>query len=207
MPDNNFHKEVLTKEQIELLPLVKMFKRKFGMVGGTAIALHVGHRESVDFDLFSLKEFDNGKIRRKITEVKKISNVVRDETGQYTLIINNVRFTFFYYPFEIAFSKNFDDIIGVPDLLTLGAMKAYALGRRPKWKDYIDIYFIKQRYSIKDIVKKADEIFKGEFDEKLFRRQLCYFKDINYNEPVVYKKGFETEEEVVKRELTEFGLS
>ena len=208
MTNNNFHKEILTKEQIDLLPLLKLFNKDFGMVGGSAIALLIGHRESIDFDLFSLKEFSNNKIRRKILDFKKISSTVRDETGQYTIIIDGVRFTFFHYPFEIIFSENFNDIIKIPNLLTLGAMKGYALGRRPKWKDYVDLYFImKNFHSFKEISEKANEIFKGEFNEKLFRRQLCYFDDISYREEVVYKEGFETDEEIIKKELIEFSLS
>ncbi len=60
------HKEILTKKQIELLLLVKKFIKNFGLVGGTAIALQIGHRRSIDFDLFSLKEFESTKIRRVI---------------------------------------------------------------------------------------------------------------------------------------------
>jgi hypothetical protein len=48
------HKEVLNKDQIDLLPLVKQYKREFYLAGGTAVALHIGHRRSVDFDLFKL---------------------------------------------------------------------------------------------------------------------------------------------------------
>lgn len=201
------HKEIFTKEQTELFPIVKLFNKDFGMVGGTAIALHIGHRESIDFDLFSLEEFDNAKIRRKIINAKGITNVIRDETGQFTLVINSVRFTFFHYLFKIVFSKNIDDIIKIPDLLTLAAMKAYALGRRPKWKDYVDLYFIiRDHYSIKDICKKADEIFAKEFNEKLFRSQLSYFNDINYQENIVYKPGFDEKDEIIKKALIEFSL-
>jgi len=46
------HKEILNSAQIDLLPLVKEFKRGFYLVGGTAIALHIGHRRSIDFALF-----------------------------------------------------------------------------------------------------------------------------------------------------------
>ena len=65
------HKEILSEEQAKLLPLVKTFSKNFGLVGGTAIALHIGHRESLDFDLFSLEKFNNGAIRRKISKTKK----------------------------------------------------------------------------------------------------------------------------------------
>ena len=202
------HPEILTAEQLELLPLVKSFSKDFGLVGGTAIAIFIGHRRSIDFDLFTDKEFDNWKIRRKILQFKKIDSVLRDEDGQYTVVIQKVRFTFFCYPFKISFSKNFDKVIKLPDLLTLAAMKAYALGRRAKWKDYVDLYFVmKDCYDIHKVIKKTGHIFGSEFNEKLFRAQLSYFKDIDYTEKVDYLKGFEVDDEIVKKELTDFSLS
>lgn len=49
-------------------------------------------------------------------------------------------------------------------------MKAFALGRRAKWKDYVDLYFIiKDYHSIDEICTKGKEIFEGEFNEKIFR--------------------------------------
>ena len=201
------HKEIFTKEQANLLPIVKLFNKEFGLVGGSAIALHIGHRESIDFDLFSMDEFDNAKIKTKISRLKKIERTIRDETGQFTLLIDGVRFTFFHYLFDIKFNTNFDDVIKMPDLLTLAAMKAYALGRRPKWKDYVDLYFIiKDFYSFDKISERATKIFKGEFNEKLFRSQLAYFEDINYSEKVVFKKGFEAKEDLIKKKLIEFSI-
>ncbi|MBI4160113.1 nucleotidyl transferase AbiEii/AbiGii toxin family protein [Candidatus Wolfebacteria bacterium] len=202
------HKEILTKEQVELLPLVSGFSKKFGMVGGTAIALYIGHRESIDFDLFSLEEFDNAPIQRKILKYRKIEEIIRDETGQYTMMIRGVRFTFFHYLYPIKFSKNFDDVIAMPDLLTLAAMKIFALGRRAKWKDYVDLYFIlKNRHSLKEIFKKAKQIFGNEFNEKLARTQLAYFHDIDYREKIKYLEGFAVRDEAVEKDLTQFSLN
>ena len=48
------HKEVLSKEQIDLLAFVKQFQKEFYLVGGTAIALQIGHRRSIDFDFYIL---------------------------------------------------------------------------------------------------------------------------------------------------------
>lgn len=62
----------------------------------------------------------------------------------------------------------------MPDLLTLAAMKAFALGQRLKWKDYVDLYFIFYYFIMKDfcrigeIIKKGEELFGGEFADKLF---------------------------------------
>lgn len=207
MPDN-FHKEILTKEQVELLPVVGSFSKDFGLVGGTAVALQIGHRGSIDFDMFSLKSFGNLKVRNEISRQVKIDNVIVDKSGEFTIVINRVKMTFFHYPFDIKFNKSFGYNIKLSDILTLGAMKAYALGRRPKWKDYIDLYFImKDFYSLKDICVKAGKIFGKEFNERMFRNQLSYFDDIDYSEKIIWTKGFETSDEVIKKALIEFSLS
>ena len=66
-------------------------------------------------------------------------------------------------------------------------MKAYALGRRAKWKDYVDLYFIiRDHYDISSISARAREIFTGAFNASIFREQLHYFSDINYEEEVHY---------------------
>ncbi len=121
-------------------------------------------------------------------------------------LINFLR-TFFSYPFTINLSENFDDIIKLPNLLTLAAMRAYALGRRAKWKDYVDLYFVmKQHHSIGKIIRKAKQIFGREFNEKLFRTQLAYFKDIDYSEKIIYMKGFRVRDKVIQKALQEFSL-
>lgn len=201
------HDEILTPEQSSLLSIVKLFSGDFGLVGGTAIALHLGHRESIDYDLFTFNEFTNQKIRRKISQATKIDTIIRDESGQFTLMINGVRFTFFQFPYKINYSQSFDGIIKLPDILTLAAMKAFALGRRAKWKDYVDLYFIlKAHHSVSQITGRGVEIFGNEFNEKIFRTQLAYFKDIDYSETVIYKEGFSTDDEIIKKALVEFSL-
>ncbi|KKS42399.1 MAG: hypothetical protein UV02_C0015G0003 [Candidatus Kuenenbacteria bacterium GW2011_GWA2_42_15] len=201
------HKEILTKEQSELLPVVKSFSKNFGMVGGTAIALHIGHRHSIDFDLFTDKSFDNNVIKRKISKQARVDKLLYTTTDQFNLIVNNVKVTFFKYDFKIDYGQKLDDIIKIPDLLTLSAMKAYALGMRAKWKDYVDLYFIiKEHYSIDKITKKAKQIFGKEFNERMFRTQLSYFDDVDYREEVIYLPGFEVSDKEVKKALIEFSL-
>jgi hypothetical protein len=158
------HKEILTKNQADLLFIPQMFNKNFGLVGGAAIALQIGHRHSIDFDLFTNMPFSNFNIKKKISKRVKIKNIFKDEDGHYTFIIDDVRFTFFYYPYKLNFSKKFEDIIKMPDILTLAAMKAFALGRRAKWKDYVDLYFImKNYYSLAQIAGAAKRIFSQEF--------------------------------------------
>ena len=112
--------------------------------------------------------------------------------------------TFFCYPFSIKAKVNFNDIIKMPTLLDLAAMKALALGGRAKWKDYVDLYFLFKDYcNFKEVSAKAKEIFEGSFNPKLFREQLTYYKDLDYSEDVDYMPGFEVTDEEIKAFLTE----
>jgi hypothetical protein len=170
-----------------MLPLIKDFKREFYLVGGTAIALYLGHRRSIDFDLFRQKGFRASKIISKIEAHSLTYIVTRNVSEQLNLIISDVKFTFFEYPFPIQPASSFEDYIRMPSLLDLSAMKAYAIGRRSKWKDYVDLYcIIKDHYSVMQIIHRAEEIFGQLFSEKLFRAQLCFFDDIDYSESVEY---------------------
>ena len=181
------HKEILNNKQLELLPLIKEFKREFYLVGGTAIALYLGHRRSIDFDLFKPTKFNAKKILSKIDTSKLHYKVTRNVSEQLNLLINEVKFTFFEYPFPISHTNTFDKTIQLPSLLDLAAMKAYALSRRSKWKDYVDLYFIvKSHYNITQIAQRASEIYDQLFSEKLFRAQLSYFNDIDYTEAVEF---------------------
>jgi hypothetical protein len=63
------HLEILSKEQKDLLPTLSQFKREYYLVGGTAIALHIGHRESIDFDLFKEKDIRKKNIYTKLKNI------------------------------------------------------------------------------------------------------------------------------------------
>lgn len=181
------HKEILSVNQVSLLPLVNQFKREFYLVGWTAIALYIGHRRSIDFDLFKSHPLNHKKIISKISAFGCPYKVTRRVTEQMNVNIMDVKFTFFEYPISIKANQTLDDNLRLPELISLAAMKAYALGRRSKWKDYVDMYFIlKHFFSIEEISKKADEIFDQLFSEKLFRAQLSYFDDIDHSETIEY---------------------
>jgi len=203
-----WHKEILSKEQAELLPLLKMANKNFGLVGGTAVALQIGHRRSIDFDLFSRKEFKNNNIKKQVARIADITKTIVSKSGEFTFFCNKVKVTFFIFPYKIEYKKRFNNIIKIPDLLTLAAMKAFALGQRAKWKDYVDLYFImKDYFTFKEISKRGKECFRSEFNEKLFRIQLTYFNDVNYAEPIEFLPGFEADDEKIKKELIKFSLS
>ena len=201
------HSEILNRQQAELLPLMKKFKREFYLVGGTAIALYLGHRRSIDFDLFKEAAINHKKIIEKIQHEGFSCAITRRVDEQMNLIVNDVKITFFRYPFTIKANTPFQDTFRLPSLLDLAAMKAYALGRRSKWKDYVDLYFLLNgTFSLQQIVNRATEIFGDLFSEKLFRSQLSYFEDIDYSEAVDYLIPDPPTETEIKQELTKISL-
>ena len=201
------HPDILSKEQKELLPLIQQFKREFYLVGGTAIALQVGHRRSIDFDLFKKSNLNATKTLKKLNTAKIPYVVTRRVSEQINLVMNEVKITFFQYPYTIETKVDFENTLRMPNLLTLAAMKAFALERRAKWKDYVDLYFLlKDYFAVKDISMEADRIFGRLFSEKLFRAQLAFHKDIDYAEPVEYMPGFEVDQQVVKEFLIDKSL-
>lgn len=179
------HLEILNNEQLELLPVISQFKREYYLVGGTAIALHIGHRESIDFDLFKEKDIRKKDIYSKLKNIDyKVSFA---DYNQVNMIAKGVKITFFSFPYKVPINSELQGIIKMPDLLTLAAMKAFALGRRAKYKDYVDLYFIiKYHYPVQEISVKAKLIFKEFFIEKQFIAQLGYFKGINYSEEITF---------------------
>jgi len=202
------HTEILNQTQKKQLNLIACFKKDYYLVGGTAIALHLGHRSSIDFDLFT-----NNQIKRKsvknILEKEKVSySVLYEDSEQLHIMTDMVKMTFFYFPFKIEHKLRFENYITMPSLLDLATMKAFALGGRAKWKDYVDLYFIvKKRFSIMDIEKRADHIFSEKFNMKLFRQQLTYYKDIDFSEPVIYVGADHPEKKEIEEFLTEQALT
>lgn len=201
------NKQILNNDQKQLLPLIHTFSPVFYLAGGTALALHLGHRRSIDFDLFADTPFDPMNIRNKLMKSVTIDYTFSQGTDELTVLISKVKITFFHYPFLIKRDVLFEQIVLLPDLITLGAMKAFALGRRAKWKDYVDLYFIFQKHSFQELIDETNSIFKAEFNEKLFRTQLAYFDDIDYTEQIEYMSGFEKKDNDIKQFLEKISLS
>ena len=88
------HKEVLTEEQLKFLPMLKSFSGGFGLVGGTAMALHIGHRRSIDFDLFTDKSFNNLSVQKKVKSFAKIENILVKGLEELTFVAPELQSVF-----------------------------------------------------------------------------------------------------------------
>jgi len=192
------HKSILSETQIEVLPLIRHFSKSYYLVGGTAIALHLGHRRSIDFDLFTEKKINHSSIRNLISRHGyQIDSTLFESYDQIHVLIRGVKFTFLQFPYPIQANQRFENHIQIPELISLAAMKAFALGGRAKWKDYVDLFFLmKDHFSFSEISGKTKDLFGNQFNEKLFRLQLVWHQDVDYSEKVEFLIPAPDEDEI-----------
>jgi hypothetical protein len=137
-----------------------------------------------------------------------VDQALVDREGELTIIVQGVKVTFLFYPYPITFKVPFEGWIDLGSIIDIAALKSYALGRRAKWKDYVDLYFVMNKgYLLEDIDKRAKEIFGREYNEKLFRSQLAYFEDIDYSEKVDFMEGFSKSNKEIQGYLIRASLS
>jgi len=190
------HLETITSKQKEIFKKLDKFS-DFYLAGGTALALQIGHRISVDFDLFSEKDITAqflNKIKRVFLGSKV--EVIRDSSEQLSVMIDNIKLDFVKYPFSL-FSELIEyQGINITKIEEIAAMKVYALGRRPILKDYVDLYYIlKEKYvTLEEIIKLSQKKYKGEFNSRLFLEQLIYLEDVGDMQIDFLKKAVEKEE-------------
>jgi hypothetical protein len=176
------HHEVLTEAGAALFPSLGRFAG-FYLAGGTALALQIGHRVSVDFDLFCDHEIERTllqKVRRVFGDASTISPLVNN-SDELTVLVNGVKVTFLRYPFPVR--EPFVTYENVPLLSVreIAATKAYTIGRRGSYKDYVDLYFVvaEHRATISNIIDDAEQKFGADFNSRLFLEQLVYLADLD----------------------------
>lgn len=172
--------KVFTEGEKKEFPKFKKFV-KFGVLaGGTALALQIQHRRSYDFDVFfnqPLSRSLNLKAKNVFGKIRIINEFEEELTFVTPL---DVKITFIYYPFLNLFPLISTFSINLFHWKDIALDKAYTIGRRAQYRDYVDLFFLlkEKKLSLEWIIKNANKKFEGLFSEKLFLEQLVYFKDL-----------------------------
>ncbi len=173
--------EIFDRERLRVFKKLGSFKKTGVLGGGTAIALQIKHRKSFDFDIF-IKSKTTDYLRQKIRKVfGHSSQIIKDITNQIDIITpGEVKISFVKYPYPPLHPLVMTTSINLFSLHDLASNKAYAIGRRGTWRDYVDMFFfLKEGYTtIDSVIKEAIKRFRGEFNPRLFLEQLVYTKDI-----------------------------
>ncbi|HRZ29758.1 MAG TPA: nucleotidyl transferase AbiEii/AbiGii toxin family protein [Candidatus Paceibacterota bacterium] len=181
---------ILDKKRIEILPKLKEFKKDFYLAGGTGLAFQLGHRDSIDFDLFCNKDLDNIKLFTKIQEVFKGYKIVKTQDEKNTLSItidDNIKISFLSYKYKLVDKLIENEYFKIASILDIACMKLSAVLGRTTNKDYIDLYFILQKISLKEVLEKL-KIKMPELSRGLVLKSLVYFKDIR-REKIKFKNN------------------
>lgn len=170
----------------------------FNLVGGTSLALRMGHRKSVDLDLFTKDDFDLQELRELL--VNKYNLRVSYEKGK-TLkgFINNVKIDLIKYDYpQVCSVETIEGIRfeSIPDII---AMKLSAIcDNGSRMKDFIDIAFLSSKYSFDDMLKFYSTKFPAS-NQMMLAKALVYFADIDFNEDIVMLKYDFNWDKIAKR--------
>jgi hypothetical protein len=176
------HTEVLTRSARNLFSSLSAFKDSFYLAGGTGLALQFGHRVSVDFDLFSDESIKKTLLKTVEEKYKDSSLAILISTkNELSILIEGVKFTFLHYPFPVLLPLERSGPIPILSAEEILVAKAYTIGRRGEFKDYVDLYVgIKRGYSsISEIITLAQRKYGEAFNDRLFLEQLVYLDDVN----------------------------
>ena len=166
----SFDLEVLNEQQRAIMPAIAKFTTANGFYlgGGTAVALYLGHRRSVDFDLFTRHLIEDPLVLAKVAESAGLP-IADTQTARGTLhgTIQGVQVSFFEYPYpDIGKPSQWSDhSLELASLDDLACMKLAAIAQRGSRKDFIDLYAIanehrpipellelyRRKYSTKDV--------------------------------------------------------
>jgi hypothetical protein len=156
----------------------------FYLAGGTAAALHLGHRVSSDLGFFTPR--DNYEAESLTQQLRAIGPLDIQGQSRRTLIgsLKGVRVSFTRYPHptlaEMAALKD----VAVAHLLDIALMKLDAIGRGGRKRDFIDLYFICQRgYRLDDLLRRLPEKYRSApYSSYNLVRALAYFVDAEHDE-------------------------
>lgn len=174
--------------------------QQFRLVGGTALSLILGHRSSIDLDLFTSTEFDKESVI-DILQAKFSDFIVTQQKSKRLLFvkINNIK-TDFVYTFEPFYSEiQIIDNIRIASLPEIAAMKLNAIAGRGAKKDFWDIHRLLKIFSMQQLIDFYQSRYPHN-DLMMIIKSFNYFEDAELHaDPVSFENINWT---TIKKDLT-----
>ena len=184
----HLHLESLTPKGKELFPKLASLGKEFYLAGGTALALQLGHRQSVDFDFFTDTPIASGAIKaiEKIFVGSAITPIIAT-ADELTVSIDDVKLSLVHYPFPVLLPFVATSGINLLSAREIAVTKSYTIGRRGALKDYIDLYFClhEKVTTLAEIIAAAQKKYTHAFVDRLFLEQIVYMGDIA-EDPIIF---------------------
>ncbi|BDG59738.1 hypothetical protein caldi_08280 [Caldinitratiruptor microaerophilus] len=162
-----------------LLPVVgpPASQAGFYLAGGTAAALQLGHRESVDLDFFSPHAFDPERWQGQLARLGNMQ-VLDTAPGTLHVLLNQVRLSFFHYDYPLIAPTVDYQGLTLASLHDISLMKIASISHRGARKDFVDLYVISTRvWPLAQALDSLPRKFTGRYSLAHLLRSLQYFED------------------------------
>jgi len=200
-PQFKIHKECFPKEGWGLLKQVApiLIPYQAILAGGTALALQIGHRVSVDLDFFTSLEFNSEQLIQKIKKTKLKLETLSESQGTFLAKINGIKFSLFVYPYPFLDTIQTYQTVKISGILDIAAMKLIAIYQRGTKRDFVDLYFILKSVPFHQIASMAMQRFgKERMNPFQIGKSLVYFSDAQMDPDPNYKNKCDVEWETIK---------
>ena len=176
---SSWHVEVISSEVADTAKRLAEIKTlsSFYLAGGTGLALHLGHRRSVDLDFFSPEPFNEDALIAAVQGLPKVSVLSKSNQTVY-LHISGTKVSFIEYNYPLLFPLRRFQGLPVPDVRDITAMKISALASRGSRRDFVDLYVVAQKYDLPPLLELFERKFaKANYSMVHVRKALTYFAD------------------------------
>lgn len=190
------HPETINeKTKSVLAEITKLdFIGDFYLAGGTALAIQLGHRESIDLDFFSSKKFSVQNLKSKLSQLGSLAVDYEDE-DTLNGMLDEVKISFFHYGYDQSFDLVAYDRIFLADERDIAAMKIDTISSRGSKKDFVDIYFLMKKYSLNQLISFFEEKYKNiQYNKLHILKSLIYFDDADSDPDPLMVLDFNWEE-------------
>ena len=184
---------------IELMQ--KPYLQEFSLVGGTALSLQIGHRISIDLDLFTTKAFDTNELKSKLEDDYPVFQVLLESQNTLITTINDIKVDFIRFKYGFTYPIIIEKEIRLADIKDIAPMKLDAITGRGQKKDFFDLYFLLKKYALPEMF----DLYQAKYlHTTIFHviKSITYFQDADTEpDPVIIDKKVSWIK--VKRKLTE----
>ena len=196
------HKETVESTTLELLNSLqsKGYLEGFYLVGGTALALKIGHRRSVDLDLFSNFSFDVVQLLENLSADFNF-NLFFSASNTIKGSIDSIKVDFLSHRYPLIAKPVVEEGIEMLSLQDIIAMKLNAISSSgQRVKDFIDIFYLLRKFSMEQIIGFYKEKYT-QYNEVSVLKSLVYFDDIDFNDWPEITAEPKLKWDVIKKEL------
>lgn len=146
------------------------------LVGGTALALQYGHRQSIDLDFFGDLTCELEKTQEILSKYGKVT-VLKETKNIRIYVVDNIKVDFVHYScYPWLEDAIFEDGIRLASPVDIAAMKINAIEGRGTRKDFVDVFFLLKHYSLQEILSFYKAKYPNYSDFRAMM-SLTYFDD------------------------------